>query len=373
MTPNLPASSNSPYLFEKGFIQAAIFFYALAGTVLLVWDGRTHTHLLSPYTVAVVHLYVLGVLTIALIGLGLKQLPIWTGLPLPWPQLNRWILSALIVGALTVFLGIGTNLHRWNLLAASAGVGFGVGFFLAQAGKMLLQTARHDGLILLLKLSILSLAGVLTLGAIFLGEYAHGFLTFDRLAMLGTHLTLGIYGWAGLMLMALRHSFGLSAHARENALPMFPVIGAFLSLAFIPYMLFKPDSGEYWLWSSILPGFASIVMLSVQTAYNRFWRVADFFGVAAFLVLCTWPVWPDERARFLFGVLILPGWTLGQLLGLFDHLRPGKIGLLLLIIHTTTVLLLAIGLFLPWREIWQTGGATMLLSSLLFVIAAKKR
>ncbi|MBF0262438.1 MAG: hypothetical protein HQL97_11480 [Magnetococcales bacterium] len=357
---------------SRGFIRVALLFHALAGAVLITWGGRMHDQLLLPTTVATVHLYVLGVLTMSLIGLALERLPALTGQPLPWPGLNRWTLFLLSLGALTVFLGIGTDLHRWNLLAASLGMGLGIGFFIVQAGWMLFSSTRHDGLILILKLSILSLTGVLGLGAIFLGEYAHGFLEFDRLAMVGAHLTLGIYGWAGLMLMALRRSTISSVTRRPETLPMSVVIGAFLSLCFIPWMLFKPDSGLYWLWPSILPGFATIAMISAHPHENRFWRAGDLMGVAAFLVLSTWPLIPDERTRFLFGVLILPGWTLGQLLGIYDHRNPGRLGVVHLGLYLASVALPALGLFLPWQESWQVGGIAWLLLSVLFVNAHQK-
>lgn len=371
MTPSTtPDQSSQPV--SRGFTRVAVLFHALAGAVLVVWGDRVHEHLLLPATVATIHIYVLGVLTMSLIGLALERLPYWTGQPLPWPGLNRWTLFSLSLGALTVFLGIGTDMHRWNLLAASAGVGLGIGFFILQAGRMLFAATRHDGLILILKLSILSLTGVLILGGIFLGEYAHGFLAFDRMSMVGVHLTLGIYGWAGLMLMALRRSTSATRARHDDTLPMSVVIGAFLSLCFIPWMLFNPNAGDYWLWPCVLPGFATIAMISAHAHDNRFWRAGDLLGVAAFLVLSTWPLVPDERTRFLFGVLILPGWTLGQLLGIYEHRNPGRLGVVHLALYLASVALPAMGLFLPWTEFWRMGGVAWLLLSVLFVAAHQK-
>ncbi|MBF0190187.1 MAG: hypothetical protein HQL99_03435 [Magnetococcales bacterium] len=365
---------------EHGFFLMAALFLALTGAVMLAWGGTTlPAHPLFPDTVATVHLYVLGVLTMGVMGMALRQLPLWTRVPLPWPRLTPWILGSLALGALTVFLGIGTTLHPWTLLVASLGVGVACPLFLAQAGKMILTSQRRDRMIAMLALSLLSLSGVFVLGGIFLGEYAHGFLPHDRFAMVGTHLTWGLFGWAGILLMVMRLTGMGNGH--PNTLPHFShlvVPGLFFSLAFIPLVLFSPKADPRWLWPAMLPGFVSLATLAHATwghgprTRNRYEPIGDLLGVLAVATVCVWPLWPDERWRFVFGALILPGWTLSLFFGAYDRLRPGRLGPVHGLAHLLGVLLLAMGVFFPADGmVWRTGGGMLLLSALLFVHAER--
>ncbi|MBF0271965.1 MAG: hypothetical protein HQL98_07890 [Magnetococcales bacterium] len=365
---------------EHGFFQVAAFFLGLTGSVMLAWGTTLHEHPLFPGTVATVHLFVLGVLTMGLMGVALRQLPLWTRVPLPWPRLTPWILGFLALGALTVFLGVGTNLHRWNLLAASLGVGLACLFFLLQAYVLLFRSPRRDRVMALLALSILSLTGVFVLGGIFLGEYAHGFLPHDRFAMVGTHLTWGIFGWAGILLMVTRLT-GMGTDTHPVQLPSFsPLVvpGLFFSLVFIPLVLFTPQADPRWLWPALLPGFVALVAITWAArshgldTHNHYGRIGDLLGLLAILTACSWPVWPDERWRFVFGLLILPGWTLSQFFGVYDRLRSGRLGLLHRVIHLLGVALPVAGLFLSWDGLlWRAGGGALLGSAILFIRAER--
>ncbi|MBF0628520.1 MAG: hypothetical protein HQL91_09925 [Magnetococcales bacterium] len=366
----------SPRALGQFFLPVAATHLALTGAILLSWGESLHHHPLFPGSVATVHLYVLGVLTMALIGIALGHLPLWTGIPLPWPGLNPWIRGSLALGALTVFLGVGTNLHPWMLLVASAGVGVACTFFLLQAGVMLFRTTRRNRMIALLWLSWSALLGVFVLGGIFLGEYSHGFLAaYDRFAMVGTHLTWGVFGWAGALLLVMRLT---GMQDSVPPIPLWTVIGGWLSMLLVPLALFYPGLDPRWLWPAALPGLAALVALTriswshSTRPINPYWRAADLFGAVALLVLMIWPVWPDERWRFLFGLLMLPGWSLSQLFGAYEQMQPGRLELPHMIAHLSSVLLPVAGLFLPWEGSWRAGGGMMVISAALLLTGGRK-
>ncbi|MBF0213642.1 MAG: hypothetical protein HQM00_08765 [Magnetococcales bacterium] len=365
-TPTPTSRASAP-----GFQRVAAIFLTLTGAVLLAWGGRLHEHPLLPVSVATVHLYVLGVLTMALIGIALKQLPRWTAVPLPWPGLNPWTLGFLALGALTVFLGIGTDLHPWTLLVASLGVGVALSFFLLQAGIMLIKSPRRDPLTALLAIAILSLSGVFVLGGIFLGEYSHGFLPYDRFAMVGTHLTWGLFGWAGILLGVTRLAGPRpDSPAFRPSLSWPLVAGALGSLVLVPLTLFTPQLDPRWLWAAMLPGSIALAALTLagrkQNPGNRYGHAGDLLGLLALTTLLLWPLRPEPEWRLLFGVLILPGWSLSQLFGLHEGLRLTGPGRFHLPIHLLAVGLPALGLFLPWELVWRAGGVLMILSGALF-------
>ncbi|MBF0181254.1 MAG: hypothetical protein HQM03_14620 [Magnetococcales bacterium] len=366
----------TPLPSEGRFFTAAALHLALTGLVLIGRHEALLTIPLDPATVATVHLYLLGVLTMALFGASCRFLPIWSGIPLPWPRLVSWTWGWLIAGALSVYLGIGTNLHRWFLLLASAGIGIAFGLFLAQALWMALRLGPGGHPLLpMARISLLSLTGVLVLGAIFLGEYAHGFLPYDRLAMVGTHLTWGLFGWAGMMLMAMR----LADAAPEQQRGRLRLAAAFAaaSLLLIPVVLFRLPEEPRWLWLSMAPGVAGLLAMTWIARRagngNRYQDLGDLAGVGALLCLLTWPVSPAPEWRFLFGLLWLPGWSLSQLFGLYAAWRPGRLGGTHLTAHAAGIVALLLAAPTGWTLFLQAGGAMLLVSALLFLAALREK
>ncbi|MBF0127458.1 MAG: hypothetical protein HQM02_09630 [Magnetococcales bacterium] len=360
---------------EQSFLVAAGAHLALTGAAILHQGEGLFPLPLNPGLVATVHLFVLGVVTLALMGIGYRLLPHWSGLPVPWPALIPWTLGSLIVGALSVYLGIGTSLHRWFLLSASAGVGLGCGFFLLQCGLSLLRAPRAHPALPLARIAHLSLAGVLALGATFLGEYAHGFLPYDRLAMVGTHLTWGLFGWAGTLLFLARISL-LTGHFNDwnSRIPTLVLTGIPASLLLVPAGLFLLPDEPRWLWLTTLPGGASLIFLTASArklGVNPYWNLGDLTGVAALAVLLSWPLQPEPSWRLLFGALWLPGWCLSQLFGLYAVWRPGRLGRLHLACHTAALALLVSATFAGWGGLAVPAGGMLLLSALLFLRALR--
>ncbi len=356
---------------ENRFFQSAAIFLLLSGGVIIYWGMRIFETPLAPVTVATIHLFVLGVITMTLFGSAYHLLPRWTQCQIPWPSLIPWTLSSLIIGAVTVFLGIGTPIHPWTLLIASAGVGFGFGFFLLQSLIMVIKTAEKGPFIALLRLCIVALTMVFFLGATFLGEYAHGFLPYDRFAMVGTHLSYGLFGWAGILIMLIRlHGTNCVEPSKRARWLSWGWMGSLITLITIPAFLFLLPNEPYWLWISMISGGGTLVLLTAtaqrENLNNPYWRMGDLLGVCALIVLLLWPLFPDDRLRFLFGLLLLPGWCLSSLLGTYTHKHPMRLGRMHLLSHSASIVLPIWALLTAWEIPLQMGGVMMIFSATLF-------
>ncbi|MEO5379060.1 MAG: hypothetical protein H7832_14965 [Magnetococcus sp. DMHC-6] len=352
---------------QRPFMITATLFLVLTGCVSLFWRDHLLQIPLAPITVATVHLFVLGVLTMLLIGYAYHFLPLWTHRPIPWPRAIPWVNFSLTVGVLTLFLGVGTQLHRWFLLVASAGVGFGLGFFLLQAGFALIRCRSHHPLLPLIRLAMLALTGVFLLGATFLGEYAHGFLPYDRLAMLGTHLTWGLFGWAGLFILAIR--WHLLTNQGEV---IWATGGAFLTLVGVPVALFFYPDTPYGLWLALAPGIGAFIWMNKgEPFFSGRWG-GNFLALASLGVLLAWPRHAHELWRFLFGVLYLPGWSLSMLFKYFYIENPSPLEKSHEKCHLLSVAFLVGAVVSGWPVALFLGGI-LLIGSALFYLWAQQR
>src|SRR5699024_7666040 len=89
----------------------------VAGAWLLAFGEASLISRWSPHTVALVHLFTLGVLGNAMLGSLLQFLPVAAGTPLPLARSADWLHALFNVG-LAVFAIAMANMHRAGLAAA---------------------------------------------------------------------------------------------------------------------------------------------------------------------------------------------------------------------------------------------------------------
>ncbi|MBF0626015.1 MAG: hypothetical protein HQL82_14560 [Magnetococcales bacterium] len=320
------------------FFGTAPLFLLLGGAALLFWGDDLLVTPLAPPTIVLTHLAVLGWLAMVMVGAMYQMIPVLAGLPMPWIGLAPWVHGLLCLGLLALVAEIGLGLHRWLLLVASAGLGGAVGLFLLQTGVALYRSPVRHPTVTAMAIAATSLAGVLALGGLFLGEYAHGFFDLDRQALVGIHLLWGLLGWVGTLIL------GVSM----QVLPMFYVMPAYppatgrrvlawwsFTLLLLPASLLVTPEQPLLLWAAALPGVAALG-LHVRTlaslaaarqrrildATYRFWLLGGACVVLALGLLALWPVWPGDGLRFLFGVLFLWGGATSIILGMLHKIIP---------------------------------------------------
>ncbi|MBF0175811.1 MAG: hypothetical protein HQL63_03010 [Magnetococcales bacterium] len=320
------------------FFATAPLFIACAGVVVFGWGPDLWQFPLSPQTIALAHLAVLGWISMVMFGAMYQMIPVLAGLPMPWLRLAPWVHAGLIIGVITFFLEIGFGLHRWLLLVASAGLGIALGFFILQTGRALVKTTVRHPTVHAMRIALLSLSGVLILGAIFLGEYAHGFLNVDRETLLGMHLVWGLLGWMGTLIIGV----SMQVLPMFYVMPMFPVavgnkilVGLGTTLIALPAALWFAAGQPVWVWLTALPAGVAIVyyalaMKRIFAARKRkiadvtyqFWLVGLGCGGISLLLPIIWPITDAERWRFLFAVIFLWGGVSSIIFGMLYKIVP---------------------------------------------------
>ncbi|MBF0455432.1 MAG: hypothetical protein HQL72_11530 [Magnetococcales bacterium] len=320
------------------FFATAPLFLVLAGLAALFGGEDLLSTPLVPQTVALVHLAVLGWVMMVMFGAMYQMIPVLASLPVPWPQGVPWVHGLLVMGVVTMALGIGTDLHPWLLLFASLGLGGAIGLFIIPISIALYRAPSQHPTVYAMRISTLSLVGVLAMGALFLGEYSHGFYDFNREALIGVHLTWGLFGWVGTLIMGV--SFQVLPMFYMT--PDFPTNRAFLlikawtaSLILLPLVLFYWPEEPLLIWLSALPGMGALLvygwemkkMLSqrkrvrVDLTY-RFWLLGFASAFVALILMALWPGVESDLLRMLFGLFYIFGWTTSILLGMLYKIIP---------------------------------------------------
>ena len=321
------------------FFATAPFFLILCGLTLIQEGETLLISLLLPETVAMVHMITLGWITMVMFGAMYQMLPVLGGTPVPWIKSAGWVHALLIIGVLSLYAGIGLNLHHWLLLSASFGLAGALILFIVPVGMALIRVPVPHPTVWGMRIALVSLLAGLIMGLVFLGEYAHGFFDIDRRAMIGAHLVWTFFGWIGTLMVAV--SF--------HVLPMFylmppfprkPAVAVLSGLAaswiLLPGILLHNDSAPHWLlWAGALPGTVAMVTYGILMAgliqkrkrkkmdiTLRLWQTGYLCVILALLLLAMWPVVEGDRFRFLFGVLYMFGWTSSIITGMLYRIVP---------------------------------------------------
>ncbi|MBF0582599.1 MAG: hypothetical protein HQL80_00025 [Magnetococcales bacterium] len=321
------------------FFATAPFFLIVCGLVLIKEGNGLFLTPLLPETVAMVHLLTLGWIATVMFGAMYQMIPVLGGGPVPWLQGCRWVHLLLIVGVLTLVLELGVGLHRWLLLVASLSLGGALTLFIVPVGIALVRAPVVHPTLWAMRIAIVSLIAVLTMGLIFLGEYAHGFLPMDRYAMVGVHLVWGLFGWIGTLML------GVSFHVLPMfyMMPLFPrpqankiLLGLVISWILLPALILLWNPVPYGLvWLAALPALAALGLygkIMVTLFRNRkrkkwdvtlrLWQVGYLSGALAVGVMLAWPVLEADRWRYLFAVLFLFGFVSSIMTGMLYRIIP---------------------------------------------------
>ncbi|MBF0439971.1 MAG: hypothetical protein HQL93_12750 [Magnetococcales bacterium] len=317
------------------FFATAPIFAILTGCAVLFWGGEVLLTPLLSVTVATLHLTLLGWLLMSICGAMIQMIPVLAGIPVPWPRGIPWVHALLTIGVLSLFVGL--VWQPWVLPVALGGVGLAVTLFFVLVAVALVKAPAKHPTVNAMRIALLSLAGTLILGALFLFEYWHGFLDLDRYALVGIHLVWGLLGTMGTLIVGV--SFQVLPMFYMT--PEFPsrsanwiLIGMGLFLVLFPVALIWAAPPGL-LYVAALPGVGAIALYGVEVrrmlqqrkrklvdATLRLWIFGFACAVAALSLLALWPVQEDERWRFLFGILYVLGWVMPIIVGMLHKIVP---------------------------------------------------
>ena len=326
------------------FFLTAPLFGVLAGALMLFMGPHAVAHFWHPVMVGNVHLLGLGVFTMAMAGLLLQSAPILSGRPL----LCSRHLAAVIHALLTLGSGVlAYGFIRGSALALQVGVVLllpaliwfglvGLAAVWRVPGEMRGEAPSAWGL-------RVGLVALLVTGA--LGAWAaFGQITDVQasyhLRLVHVHSGWAIFGWGVLFL------FGFSLFVlpgfyhvqtfRPGYAAMIPGV-VFVSLAIGSVLVLLDEYQEWFIWVRplaylLVAAFAGFWLL----AWSRVWRAQDvsirFWQAAMLSLFAAIVLWLARMQgllatdfvgfRLLLGILLVPGFMLGLMTGLFYKLLP---------------------------------------------------
>ncbi|MBF0612501.1 MAG: hypothetical protein HQL55_15360 [Magnetococcales bacterium] len=336
ITSGLHIDQAPPMRIPFQFFATAPAFMIIAGLCMAWWHGDMLLTPLVSESVTLVHLTVLGWLSMVMLGAMYQMIPVLAGIRVPLLKWATWVYAMFVIGVVSILAQIGFSLHRWFLLTASIGLLVAIVMFFIPIAIALVRTPAKHPTVVAMRMAILSLAAAMSMGQIFLGEYAHGFLDLDRSAMVGIHLTWGLLGWVATLIIGV----SFQVLPMFYMMPVFPTLAAGWILTGIGVTLLALLAALYWGTLGLalvagIPGLLAVVYYGVEIlklvgqrkrkivdATFRFWQFGLICGAASLAVLALWPLMDGEWSRYLFGALFMYGFAGSIVLGMLYKIIP---------------------------------------------------
>lgn len=322
------------------FLTAPVF--GLLAAVLLVCEGPSM--LLSrwgPATLAATHLLTVGFMLQIMLGALIQILPVVAGANLPKPlRLAQGVHGGLTLGGLLLaagfLLGIPSGLVGGAVVLAAS-----ILLFLVVAGGALFKVPPTSPTIRGVKLALVGLLGVITLGAPIALALAHGWaLPLPMAELVDLHAGWGLGGWGGVLLAALSFvvvpMFQLTPGYPARPSWGFPVVMCGALLGWSLALLFDLEGGVR-LFQGVLAlaggGFVGLT-LNLQRqrrraradATYRYWQLGLGGGGLALFMLLAATIYPPlgdvPGWSLLFGVLLIVGGFMPMIIGMLYKIIP---------------------------------------------------
>jgi len=265
-----------PFKAPARFFLTAPVFAILGGILIFFSDNLSVMN--SPETLAILHFFTIGFMSMVMIGAMQQMLPVLVGVRFPNPVLFATVIHIFLVLAVLMF-GMGFYLQEGDyLLGAAVFLLTGMGLFAGVTLYKLFETSFASESVVAMRLSLVSLLAALLFGVYLLlglgtsdvGE------NFDK--FLKIHGFFAFFGWGGLLIVGVSY----------QVLPMFYVteefekrVKKYLSFSiFLSVLLFA------------IAEYANLEAVSLLT-----FALFCFFGAYSFLIL-------EKRKRKLSDITV---------------------------------------------------------------------
>ncbi len=311
------------------FLTAPLF--GVGAGLLLAWRGADL--LLTPWsfpTLALVHLITLGFLTMVMMGALYQITPVLVGTPVPGTGLVWMVHLGLACGlaALSLWLLTGAPFLNW---LAMAGLLPAFLIFLGQMALALRRAPTWNATVYSITLAVTALALAISLGLLFVGEYAALWQLPARRPLVTAHVYLALGGWVGALITGVGYA----------VIPMFYLSGKFpahLTWLVIGFQLLLPVSGSLvaFLAPSILWHLLPLLIAASATGVFtfavvralrgrkrritdstlRYWHTGIACAPLSLAALTVFILRPHPRWLMAFGVLFLLGFAMSIISGM---------------------------------------------------------
>lgn len=321
------------------FLLTTPLWGVLAGGLLLAHGEAALLSRWSPVTVALVHVFTLGVLGNAMLGSLLQFLPVVTGVRIAGARLVPALHALYNLGVGTLVLGLSVGWYGL-LLPASALLAVTLGGFALAALAGLRAGAALRPVRAGIATAVLFLLVTVAIGVALAGTLA-GQWSVALMRWTDIHAAFGVLGWVVL----------LTASVGSVTLPMLQGTAPVPRAAFAAWLLVMAlaliagaalrvlelggPAAPLLAMAPVLPFALAALGLQARAPYRRnptllrFWSTGLCALAAAVLLLVAAPVLPGPRLAMLVGALVvaiaLPWLMLGMLLEIVAFL--GWIGL----------------------------------------------
>ncbi|MBF0288841.1 MAG: hypothetical protein HQM14_13580 [SAR324 cluster bacterium] len=337
-TGNLHLDQAPPEDIPFRFFLSGPFFGILAGG--LIFFGNTSLFLTTWHmeTVALTHLITLGWLALIMMGAFYQMVPVLVGGHVPYLPLARFVHGGMVLGIVFFTGGLISSNERNLLTIGGILLVISVLLFLIQLTIALFRVKASRPTVLAMRISIISLAIVTLLGGLLLGQLAGWWaLPFNRESIKGIHLTFGLLGWVGCLIVGV----GFHVIPMFYLATSFPVKQAWWVLyLLLATLIFLPASmairlGAHWSIMALLPAIAGsgLFIMTLVGLFQkrkrkvvdttlRYWQLGLSSLLLSFLVCLIYPWLPHQNLLFFFGLLFLLGFGVSITNGMLYKIVP---------------------------------------------------
>lgn len=323
------------------FFLTAPLFAVLAGLLIAVDGPDVFASRWMPATLAATHLLTVGFMLQMMFGALIQILPVVAGANLARPLLVARIVHAgLSIGALLL---VGGFYFGQPLLLSSAALllALTVIVFLAATLRALIGVPSTSPTIRGVKLALLGLAVVVSLGVVMALALAHGWaLPLPLPVLTDLHAGWGLGGWAGVLLAAMAYvvvpMFQLTPGYPARPSWWFPLVMLTLLLLWSGAVLADWSAGIRLSQAlAALAGLAFVgLTLRLQSRRRRaradvtyrYWQLGLVASVFALFMLLTATLWPAAAElagwTLIFGILLIAGGFLSFIIGMLYKIVP---------------------------------------------------
>jgi hypothetical protein len=319
------------------FLTAPVF--AMTAALLLLWQG---SDLLgsrwNPALLGATHLLTLGYISMIMLGAILQMLPVVAGTPMRRPVLIAAIVHSLGTGGIVLLCSGLIFTLPFALNIAMAMLGTALLLFAALVIITLRRSLPQNMTAQTMRLAVLMLATTVLLGLTLLSNYVFGWWLQEREMLTNLHLTWGLLGWVGLLVVGVAYQvvpmFQLTPHypaklTRWLALLLFTLLLGLAPASHLPALRMA-------LEVLLAAGFATFALTTLWLQSKRrrklpdmtlnFWRGGMISLLLAIMLWLSAQIVPrlDDTQSYglLLGMLMIIGFAMSVINGMLYKIVP---------------------------------------------------
>ena len=202
-TSNLSLDQAPPESIPMRFFLTVPVFGILAA-ILMMYDGSSLLQTSwQSNTIVLTHLITLGWLAMTMFGSFYQMVPVLVGGTVPGIGISKFVHIFLITGILSLSAGL-LYFEKIFYLIAIVTLIPALLIFIVQIIIPVFKVKADRPVVLAMRISIISLLAAAALGIISTGWFTGWWVPpFGRAALKGAHLTLGLFGWIGCLIIGV--------------------------------------------------------------------------------------------------------------------------------------------------------------------------